>query len=139
MQELKQLLDDKLGWLVNTTGAKHVSVKLDASQLARIMNALREAENKSPDLPRIDPRMLGQQEPRGTKRSPEEVAQRLAEMYEQTEELRRQFLSEEPRKKFLRNCAQIANIRTSGNATNQGEENVQGKKSAHRKVSEECD
>lgn len=73
MNELKQLLDDKLGWLVNTTGAKHVSVKLDANQLARIMNALREAENNSPDLPEIEPRMLGQQEPRGTKRSQEEI------------------------------------------------------------------
>ena len=81
MQELKQLLDDKLGWLVNTTGAKHVSVKLDASQLARIMNALREEENNSPDLPKIQPRMLGQQEPRGTRRSQEEIRAMLQAAY----------------------------------------------------------
>jgi hypothetical protein len=57
MEELRQMLQDKLGWLESTRGAKHVSVKLDAIQLARIMSALRECEN--PNLPKIEPRMLG--------------------------------------------------------------------------------
>lgn len=56
MNELMELLRDKLGWLESTRGAKHVSVKLDASQLARIMSALGECEN--PALPKIEPRML---------------------------------------------------------------------------------
>lgn len=52
MEELIQMLQDKYDWLISTTGAKHVSVRLDASQLARIMSALRECEN--PALPKID-------------------------------------------------------------------------------------
>lgn len=56
MESLQQMLQDKYGWLTSTTGAKHVSVKLDASQLARIMRALHECEN--PALPKIEPRML---------------------------------------------------------------------------------
>ena len=67
MDELNQMLQDKFGWLTSTTGAKHVSVKLDAIQLARIMSALRECEN--PALPKIEPRMLSFMEPRGTKRT----------------------------------------------------------------------
>ena len=56
MKELIQILQDKRDWLTSTTGAKHVSVKLDASQLARIMSALGECEN--PALPKIESRML---------------------------------------------------------------------------------
>ena len=67
MESLQQMLQDKRDWLTSTTGAKHVSVKLDASQLARIMSALRECENLA--LPKIEPRMLGFMEPRGTKRA----------------------------------------------------------------------
>lgn len=52
MESLRQMLQDKYDWLTSTTGAKHVSVKLDASQLARIMSALREWEN--PAFPKID-------------------------------------------------------------------------------------
>jgi hypothetical protein len=57
MNEFKQMLQDKYGWLTTTTGAKHVSVKLDASQLARIMSALETAPMAN--LPKIEPRMLG--------------------------------------------------------------------------------
>lgn len=52
MESLQQMLQDKCDWLTSTTGAKHVSVKLDASQLARIMSALGECEN--PALPKIE-------------------------------------------------------------------------------------
>lgn len=81
MNELRQLLQDKYDWLTTTTGAKHVSVKLDASQLSRIMSALREYEN--PALPKIEPRMLHPQEPRGTRLSPEEVSKALSAIYDE--------------------------------------------------------
>lgn len=67
MESLQQMLQDKYDWLTSTTGAKHVSVKLDASQLARIMSALDTAPMAN--LPKIEPRMLGFMEPRGTKRA----------------------------------------------------------------------
>lgn len=92
MNELRQLLQDKLGWLESTRGAKHVSVKLDANQLARIMSALREAESKS-DLPRIEPRMLGPQEPRGTNRSPEEAAKMYAEIQANAEKYAQEWVA----------------------------------------------
>lgn len=81
MESLQQMLQDKYGWLTSTAGAKHVSVKLDAIQLARIMSALREYEN--PALPKIDPRMLGKQEPAGTRRTADEQKRALDKIYEE--------------------------------------------------------
>lgn len=81
MTDLLQILQDKRDWLASTTGAKKAPASLTLSDLDRIISALQHCENK--ELPKIEPRMLGQQEPRGTKRSPEEVAKILAESYGQ--------------------------------------------------------
>lgn len=69
MSELLQILQSKRDWLASTTGAKKAPASLTLPDLDRIISALQQCEN--PALPKIEPRLLGQQEPRGTKRSQE--------------------------------------------------------------------
>lgn len=58
MNELKHLLEEKLGWVMETRGATHVNVKLTGDQLARLINLLAPVEMVGSNLPKIEPRML---------------------------------------------------------------------------------
>lgn len=79
MNDLRQMLQDKRDWLASTTGAKKAPASLTLSDLDRIISALQQCENK--ELPKIEPRLLGQQEPRGTRRSQEEIRAILQATY----------------------------------------------------------
>lgn len=79
MNDLRQMLQDKRDWLASTTGAKKAPASLTLSDLDRIISALQQCEN--PALPKIEPRLLGQQEPRGTRRSQEEIRAILQATY----------------------------------------------------------
>lgn len=79
MSDLTQRLQEKRDWLASTTGAKKAPASLTLSDLDRIISALQHCEN--PALPKIEPRLLGQQEPRGTRRSQEEIRAILQATY----------------------------------------------------------
>lgn len=79
MNDLRQMLQDKRDWLASTTGAKKAPASLTLPDLDRIISALQQCENQ--DLPKIEPRLLGQQEPRGTRRSQEEIRAILQATY----------------------------------------------------------
>ena len=79
MNDLRQMLQSKRDWLASTTGAKKAPASLTLSDLDRIISALQQCED--PALPKIEPRMLGQQEPRGTRRSQEEIRAILQATY----------------------------------------------------------
>lgn len=114
MNDLRQMLQDKRDWLVNTTCARHVNVKLTGEQLEMLVDLLAPVEMVGSNLPKIEPRMLaqgcsrshphenmsheceqktlearaakerrtlGQQEPRGTRRSQEEIRAILQATY----------------------------------------------------------
>jgi hypothetical protein len=87
MNDLRQLLQDKRDWLASTSGMKRANATLTLADLERILKALKyldACEQASAALPKIEPRMLGAMEPRGTNRSPAEVARLLAERYRET-------------------------------------------------------
>jgi len=92
MEDLRNLLQEKYDWVSTTTGAKNVQVKLTCDQLALLVRLLEPVEAAAA-LPKIEPRMLSPMEPRGTNRTPQEVAQRLAELYGQTPEMRKNIVS----------------------------------------------
>jgi hypothetical protein len=85
------MLQDKRDWLDGTRDAKHAIAKLTREQLALLVRLLEPVEAVG-SLPKIELRMLGAMEPRGTKRSPAEIAKLLAEGYRQTGELRGKLL-----------------------------------------------
>lgn len=91
MNDLRQMLQDKRDWLASTTGAKKAPASLTLPDLDRIISALQQCEN--PALPKIEPRMLGQQEPRGTRRSPDEVRRLLDEIYNGNQQYVREGLA----------------------------------------------
>jgi hypothetical protein len=99
MDDLRQRLQDKRDWLASTTGMKRANATLTLADLERILKALKyldACEQASAALPKIEPRMLGAMEPRGTSRSQEEIAKLSAERYGPVEE---------PRGKLLHTCA----------------------------------
>jgi hypothetical protein len=83
MDDLRQMLQDKKDWLGGTRDAKYATAKLTREQLALLVRLLEPVEAVG-SLPKIEPRMLGAMEPRGTSRSPAEVARLLAERYRET-------------------------------------------------------
>jgi hypothetical protein len=95
MDDLQQLLQDKRDWLASTTGMKRANATLTLADLERIIGALDEYKERREMvgvMPRIEPRMLGAMEPRGTKRSPEEIARLLEDAYRYAEESFRKSL-----------------------------------------------
>lgn len=89
MEELRALLANELAWIDTTDAAEVAAVTLTRAQIITLLKSLPKRE---PDLPKIEPRLLHPQEPRGTRRSPEEIARVLAERYGQTEEIRAKVL-----------------------------------------------
>src|SRR5213083_1263948 len=87
MENLRQLLQDKRDWLASTSGMKRANATLTLADLERILKALKyldAREQASAVLPKVERRILGAMEPRGTNRSPAEVARLLAERYRET-------------------------------------------------------
>lgn len=58
VENLRQLLQDKLGWIESTRGVTHVNVKLTGEQLATLVDILAPVEMVESNLPKIEPRML---------------------------------------------------------------------------------
>lgn len=58
MENLRQLLQDKLDWVMETRGATHVNVKLTGEQLAALMDLLAPVEMVGSNLPKIEPCIL---------------------------------------------------------------------------------
>ena len=80
MDELREMLQRKLEWVDSTCDATHANVRLTRGQLDALVRLLEPTEMVG-SLPKIEPRLLSPQEPRGTRRSPEEVRAMLGAMY----------------------------------------------------------
>ena len=63
MNELRELLQGKLGWIETTRGQTHVSVKLSREDLATLVDLLAPTEMVGSNLPEIDPRTFGFRKP----------------------------------------------------------------------------
>lgn len=80
MKDLTEYLARKRDWLASTPGTKHANCALSLQDLTAVLDALK-------------PRKLGPQEPRGTNRSPEEIAKMYAGIQASADEAHKEWVA----------------------------------------------